>query len=218
MFGKEYTFETKDTRFKRLKTNASFFIMIVLFVFTIFCFYLPIFSNTKTLAATEKFYQKSPDLIVVFTGGKGRISKGIEFAKKYPDAKFLISGVYTKNSYRNILNAQDLQTNSKDLIQGQSHQFDIDYQSRNTLENVISTIHHLRENDTINNVMIISSDYHLFRIDMILTSLKKPNDNFEFGYYGTDTDYSKFTNIKFLLKEVVKVFKTFVFLLFWDQH
>lgn len=218
MFGKEYTFETKDTRFKRLKTNTIVILLSIFFIFSLFCIYIPIYAKGKTLNASEKFYQKSPDLIVVFTGGKGRITKGIEFAEKYPEAKFLISGVYTKNSYRNIINAQDLKDRAKDLVNGQSHQFDIDYQARNTLENVISTLHYLRENENMVNVMIISSDYHLFRINMILKSLMNNKDNFNASFYGTKTDYGKWTNLKFLLKETVKVFRTFVFLMLWDHN
>jgi uncharacterized SAM-binding protein YcdF (DUF218 family) len=217
MFGKEYTFETKSTRFNRLKTNGIILSLFVLFIFTVFCFYLPIHSKGLTLTSSEKFYQLSPDMIAVFTGGKGRIAKGIGFAKKYPDSKFFISGVYTKNSYQNILNAQDLNDKSKQLVQGQSHQLDIDYKSRNTLENVLSTFYYLRKNNMMKNVLIISSDYHLFRIKMMVNAIRKDEDDFKINYYGTETDYSKSRNIKILLKEVVKVFKSFIFLMFWDH-
>lgn len=217
MFSKEYTFETKQTRFRRIAINLTFASFLVLVVFTIVCIYLPIFSKSNTLKSTEKYFQKAPDLITVFTGDHGRILKGIELAKKYPEAKFLISGVNLNNSFVNILNAQDLQDQSKEIIEKQAHQLEIDYQSRNTLENVISTFHYLRENPNYKNILVVSSDYHLYRIDMLINKLTEESDTFNFNFYGVQMDYSKWRNQKILIKEVVKVFRTFVFLVFWDR-
>lgn len=218
MFSKEYTFETKHTRFKRITFNLVLVSSLSLIIFTALCFYLPHFSKLQTKDSSELFFQKSPDLITVFTGDKGRILKGIELAKKYPEAKFLISGVHINNSYMNILNAQDLQEKTKDIIEKQAHQLEIDYQARNTLENVISTLHYLRENNSFKRILVVSSDYHLFRINMLFQNLISTDDFFKIGYYGIKMDYSSWRNQKILIKEVVKVVKTYLFLLFWNHE
>jgi uncharacterized SAM-binding protein YcdF (DUF218 family) len=217
MFQKEYTFETNHTRKRRMVKN----ILLVTFMFSImflsFCYYLPKHVTSSNLLATEIFYQKSPDLIAVFTGAAKRIEKGLDFAKKYPESRFLISGVYTKNSYLNILKGQDLYDQSEQAEKDLSHQVEIDYKSRNTLENVISTMHFLREQNQSKDILIVSSDYHIFRIEMLLNKVKREDDDFNFYFYGTKTDYTKMHNIKVLLKETVKVVRSFIFLLFWDN-
>lgn len=218
MFSKEYTFESRTTRLRRIQRNSLFLFVFTVFIFGLVIFYLPIYSNGKTLESMQTYYQKSPDLIVVFTGYKGRINKGMEFSKKYSDAKFLISGVYANNSFHRLINAQELQIEENLPISEQAAQLDLDYQSKNTLENVISTLQYLRSNPQLKNVLVISSDFHLLRINLIFRALMNDEDRFNIHLYGTDTNFKDWSSQKVLMKEVVKVFKTLAFLTFWVKN
>ena len=93
---------------------------------------------------------------------------------------------------------------------------DIDYWAQNTVENVISTIRYLRQRQGIKNVLIISHDYHIGRIKLIFEHLISNKDNFKLYFLGIETNYKNYQNIKILHKELFKLFRAFVFLVFWD--
>jgi uncharacterized SAM-binding protein YcdF (DUF218 family) len=95
---------------------------------------------------------------------------------------------------------------------------ELDYQAKNTIENVIYTLHHLRTSKEHQNVLVISSDYHILRMNWLMYSLKQKKDKFEVSYLGMKTDYSRWGSLKILLRETVKVIKTAVFLSIWDRE
>ena len=66
-------------------------------------------------------------------------------------------------------------------------------------------------------IIILSSDYHILRIQHIIDQIRRPQDDFEFYFLGTKTDYTKIRSVRILFKEVTKYFKTRFFLLFWSQ-
>ena len=69
----------------------------------IFMFYIVKSSNEISQKTTDFFFNQSPDLIVVPTGDKGRISLAIEMAKQHNLSNIFITGVYKKNSLENII-------------------------------------------------------------------------------------------------------------------
>lgn len=221
MFGKRYTFETSQTRRSRLLWNAIAIFAITFIIFTTLCVYIPIHAKRENQLTKEFFFQKTPDMIAVFTGDRGRIGQGIELAKKYPEAKFFISGVDSRNSYKTLLEYQspkDINDDPNELLQTQATNLELDYLSRNTLENVLSTLRYLRKDPTNHkDIIIISSDYHILRIQLYLNKILEENDQFTFYFQSIPSNYSSFRSIKILFSEIVKLFKATMVVIFWDN-
>ena len=209
MLGKKYTFESKTTRLRRLVISGGFVAIISLALITSFIFYIPVYAKMQKGRANGAFFQKSPDAIAVFTGDKGRIAYAMELVKKNPSAKLFISGVHTANSLKTILANQTPDTTSDELEEG--FQIDLDYESKNTFENVRETVSYLHENPEIKNVLIISSDYHIMRIKLIISHFMN-NSKPVFYFDSVPNSYNSWKQTKKLLKEAVKIVRTFVIL------
>lgn len=210
MFGRKYVFETKTTRLRRLFLSGALFTLIALtFVFT-FIIYIPIYAKMQKGRADGAFYQKSPDAIAVFTGDKGRISYALEHLKKNPTSKLFISGVYATNSFETLLKKQSDPTTNADLSITDM-QVDLDYKSTNTFENVRETVKFLNANPQLNKVLIISSDYHILRINFIFSHYIKSSKP-EFFYDSIPYRYNSWKENKKLLMEALKIFRTFFLL------
>ena len=93
---------------------------------------------------------------------------------------------------------------------------DIDYWAKNTVENGISTLRMLRKNPKLQNVLIISHDYHLMRINLIMNKLRSDNENYKWHFLGRKTNYSSLRSLKILSKEVIKLMRTHLLFLFWS--
>ncbi len=210
MFGRKYTFETKSTRFRRLFISGLFTLILATGVVISFISYIPIYAKMQKEKAAGAFYQKSPDAIAVFTGDKGRIAHALDLIQKNPSAKLFISGVYATNSFKTLVDSQSEIQNKLEMLESSNVQVDLDYESRNTFENVRETVQFLQKNQ-FNKVLIISSDYHIFRINMIFShfiSGPKP----EFYYDSVINKYSTWNDVRKLLKESVKFVRAFVLL------
>lgn len=218
MFYKKYIFETRSTRTKRILRTTLFSGVIVFICFNLLCIYMPIFAANQNEIAAQAFYKRSPDLIAVFTGDTGRIDYTLKKAEKHPSAKIFITGVYAKNSLKTLLQKQGKDISVAEYLEQESHHIQIDYLARNTIENGLNTIRYLKTLDKHKNILIISSDYHIYRISKIMEALKDPDSNYNFYYESIETDYKNFSNIKKLIKEVYKFFKTSTFLMFWDRE
>ncbi|MFZ4714680.1 MAG: YdcF family protein [Bacteriovoracaceae bacterium] len=215
MFARKYIFETKRTKFIRLLLNVMVGVFS-LFILTIFVgFYIPMVSTNESENADQSFYKKDPDLIAVYTGDSGRIEYAMTLAMKYKTSKVLISGVYSSTSIQTVLAQQGVSPDHEAL---DLNRIEIDHVAKNTIENVISTFHYLRNNPTYKKVLIISNDYHIMRIRLIVDEIKTQKDQFEFFYKGIPTDYWSVRNIKILYTEVLKYFKAWGFLLLWDKE
>jgi uncharacterized SAM-binding protein YcdF (DUF218 family) len=210
-------FETRKTRSQRIISASFFSIFFVLVCFALLTVYLPIFANNQNDIAKEAFFQRAPDVIVVFTGDTGRIDYTFKKAEKYPSSKVFITGVYAKNSLKTLLFKQGKDISVEDYLNQESHHIELEYLARNTIENGLATLRYLKKLDAHKNVLIISSDYHMFRISKIMEALSGKNSKFSFFYESIKTDYSSRKNISKLIKEVYKFFKTSTFLMFWDR-
>ncbi len=217
MFTKKYVFETKKTKAKRIFQSTMFIVATVLISFVLMALYIPRFAKNQKRIADEYLYQRSPDVIAVFTGDVGRINYALKKGQKSPSIKVFITGVYVKNSLRTLLNQQGRFISVEEYLNQESHHIEIDYLARNTIENGLATLRYLKTLDAHTNVLIISSDYHIFRISKIMDALKDENSKFNFYYDSIPSDYTKVANLKKLIKEVYKFFKTSTFLLFWDR-
>lgn len=206
----EKNFDLEHPSLKRAKPWRKFLFSILLiisaYIGTCLVFYqLSLDKNLKAYQNLDKF---RPDLIAVFTGHSGRINLALKIAKKYPQARIFITGVNKRNTLDTLMEAFDLQTTSKLM--------DIDYWAKNTVENGISTLRMLRKNPGLKNVLIISHDYHLMRINLIMNKLKSKNENYKLYFLGRETNYSNLRNLKILSKEVIKLVRTYLLFLFWS--
>lgn len=183
-------------------------------LYTILCAHLVYFAYVQNEITSKSLEKKPPDLVVVFTGDAGRISEGLTIAKKSQNTRIFITGVYTTASIKDILEPIP-DHNYGDEVSGR---IEIDYQAKNTVENVLSTFYFLRKEKSFKRILIISSDYHLSRISLILHKLAAPSDGHEFFLQGMKTDYTQMRSLKILYREGIKWIKTLAFLLLWDNE
>lgn len=212
MFGKKYIFETTRTKYKRYLKNTVLFFLSFSFFFIFFGPYIVYQGNKSTEIAEAQYFQKSPDLIAVFTGDQGRIPLAVEMASKHTSSKIFISGVFAKNTVDKLVKLSG-KSEGVDTLR-----FEIDYLARNTLENVISLFNLLKEEPDLKKVLIISSDYHIYRIQKIISALDREESNIDFFYHGTKTNFLSIRAIKILYKEVYKIIQAQAFLLLWDSE
>ena len=212
MFTSKYIFETQHTRYVRYASNIFFLFALASILYTILCVGFILGSNEESKSSLDNFFKSSPDMIAVFTGDIGRIPYAIKKAKEYNQSNIFITGVYSKNSVETLLRPLEVSNNLD------PNMLTIDYTARNTVENVISTLRHLRERIETKKILIISHDYHIMRIKLIVDKLKTPEDKFDFYYSGVKTDYKNYNNIKKLFKEVFKYIRTYAFLLIWASE
>ena len=217
MFEKKYVFETRATKNKRLLLKLLGVCVFLAFFYLIILIYIPIFAHTQREKAEEAFYKKTPDVIAVFTGDGGRIGHGLKLAEKYPSAKLFITGVYAKNSLKTLLEKQSINLSVDEYLEQESHHIDLEYLARNTVENGLATLNYLHTLNNHENILFITSDYHVLRSYLIMNTLKRDGDHYSFYFEGRKTDYSQWRNIKILFKESYKLFTTSTFLLFWDR-
>lgn len=211
MFSSKYIFETRKTRSIRYLKNFVLIFVFISILYFISGYFFILFSKGENNKSREVFFQRPPDLIVVFTGDKGRISYAIEMAKEMKQSHIFITGVYSKNSVETLLNPLSV---SEDFNR---NFLEIDYLARNTVENAIATLRYLRKNNTLSNVLIISHDYHIPRIKTIMNSVQLKEDNFNFYYLGLESDFNSVRSLKILYTEVYKFLRSYLFLLIWNS-
>lgn len=212
MLGSKYIFETKETRMMRYLKNSILYVFGALFLYIISGYFFILFSDNQNQVTKEKFFKSSPDIIVIFTGDSGRIPYGMRLAKEFNQSNIFITGVYNKNSVETIINPLEL-GDSIDI-----NLLEIDYYARNTVENCISTLRHLREKKGFKEILVVSHDYHIPRIKTIFKKILTDEDPYEIYFSGLSTDYSSWRNLKILYTEVYKFVRTYAFLMIWDSE
>ncbi|HXH32583.1 MAG TPA: YdcF family protein [Bacteriovoracaceae bacterium] len=210
MLSRKYVFESKTTRLHRLLISGVFISVISLALIISFLIYIPVYARMQKGRAAGAFFQKSPDAIAVFTGDKGRISYAMDLLKKNPSSRLFISGVHAANSFQTLLDKQANPTTGE-ALKTPGMQVDLDYESKNTFENVRETVQFLRENSDLNHVLIISSDYHIMRVKLIISHFIHGNKP-EFYFDSVPNSYTSWKETRKLLKEAVKIARTFLIL------
>ncbi len=210
--GKKYLFPfEKEKKKYPWKTFLSFLCAGYVFIL-ILCLSIIKTAEEENNFSTTTFFKSSPDLIVVPTGDFGRIPRAIELAKKYSLSNIFITGVYKKNSVDMILPESNF--DQIDL-----NQFEIDYWARNTIENAISTLKFLSDKSDINRVLIVSSDYHIKRIQMIFNNLQVENEKkYQFYYHGVENKYFNSDNLIKLHKEAIKLIRGWLIMKLWTPE
>lgn len=204
----KYVFESKTTKMYRHIQGMLILLVSIFLTYSFVCSILLLDARNETKNAKTSFIQAPPDLIVVFTGGPGRIEYAIKKAQEFKQPNVFITGVHEKNSVKNLINTIDPE---------ETDHIELDYTARNTVENVVNTLVYLRNNRGLNKILIISSDYHIMRIKQIINTLIKEDDKFSFYFSAVPSNYLSFRNIKILYTETFKLIRTKIFLMFWDQ-
>jgi uncharacterized SAM-binding protein YcdF (DUF218 family) len=207
----KYVFESKNTRMYRQIKNVLIILLSLFFAYSFVCSIILLESRNETKNSKATFVLTPPDLIVVFTGGTGRIEYAVKKALEFKQPNVFITGVHEKNSVKTLINP--IIPNAEE-----TEHIELDYTARNTVENVVSTLKYLRNNRGLNKILIISSDYHIMRIKQIINTLAKKDDNFTFYFSAVSSNYLHFKNIRILYTETFKLIRTKIFLLLWDQQ
>ena len=208
----KYVFESKGTRMYRHFLSAMIVLVSFFLCYTFACSILLLDARNEGKNAVASFVQTPPDLIVVFTGGPKRIEFAVKKAQEFKQPNVFITGVHEKNSVKTLLNPIDPKSN------GPTDHIELDYLAKNTVENVVSTLNYLRNNRGLNKILVISSDYHIMRIKSIFNTLSKEDEKFEFFFTAVPSDWLSWKSYKILYTEVFKLFRTKVFLMYWDQR
>lgn len=206
MFKKEYIFESKLTLRKRRILNRYLIIFLILFLYLVSLLFIHLHARKLNEETNLTFFAKSPDLIAVFTGGSGRVEHALKELLRYPYAKLLISGVYSKNNLQ-ILIEKNI-PNNETKVDYLSRLVELDFQAKNTIENVLMTTQYLKSIPNIENVLIISSDYHLTRIKLLFNIITNHYPNVKFYFYGVSSTDSYFKRTQIYTIELIKILRT----------
>lgn len=206
----KYVFESKNTKMYRHFQGVLVILVSIFLTYSFICSILLLDARNETKNAKTIFVNSPPDLIVVFTGGPGRIEYAVKKAQEFKQPNVFITGVHEKNSVKSIISPMSTPAADTEHIE-------IDYTARNTVENVVSTLKYLRNNRGLSKILIISSDYHIMRIKQIIYTLSRDDDKLNFYYSAVTSNFLHFRNIKILYTETFKLIRTKIFLMFWDQ-
>ena len=162
----------------------------------------------------KKYYSQDLNInsegvgIVVLTGGKMRIEKGIDLLARGYGQKLFISGVFKSS---NIETKYSLEKEKK-------HLFDccILYGNKatNTLENAYEVNKWLGENKDIQKILLVSSYYHLPRSLMIFEKkiLRKIEIIPVTAILSNKIQHEPFFHVKLIISEFFKSIYTLIFI------
>lgn len=210
-YEKRYVFENNKTRKTRLIRNISLILISLISLYLFIGIYIINFAREKTNEGLQVFDTRPPSMVIIFTGDQGRIPMGIKLAHQYQQPHILISGVYSRNTVETLIRPL-----RQDYIQ-EPNFLKIDYMARNTVENVLSTFRYINQLGIREEVLIVSHDYHILRIHMIVNKLKDENIPARFYYHGIESDYLNIRNLKILNREIFKLARAWAFLRLWDS-
>ena len=170
-----------------------------------FSWWLILIFNTfpKKYYFSESFSTKNNSAIIVLTGGKGRIQKGIDLYNKEHGKFLFISGVCRESEWE-VKQMIDKQ------IQNQLCCVFYDKDATNTIENAYQVKNWLlNKSSEIDNLILVSSYYHLPRSYLIFKNII---DNKEImlvpAKYKILINENIFFHIKLIILEFYKVIYT----------
>lgn len=170
-------------------------LLIVIIVLLHFNYFLLKIKKYEFLPIEENIVEG----IVVLTGDKYRISEGLSLLEKKIGNKLLISGVNSKiplNVIKNEFPKYDELFNCC---------IEFDNTSSNTFEN-IREAYVWKLNNDINTILIVSSDYHLPRVELESNRLLLKEET---HYYGVEYKSQKINiRMKKLIVEYIKYLRT----------
>ena len=172
--------------------------LFLILVLSHFIFFLSLVKNFKSDYTTIK----SIDSIVVLTGDKFRISKGMEILSNGIGEKLLLSGVNKNIKLTNIMNEFPKYKNFFDCC------VEIENISSNTFENSRETFLWLEKNK-YNSVLIVSSDYHMPRAKLEFEKFLNTKNTY-YHPVNSNNNLMAIGKIKKLFLEYVKYMRTYI--------
>jgi uncharacterized SAM-binding protein YcdF (DUF218 family) len=168
------------------------FVIIVLLQFNFFLFNIQSYKNTD-------LNEKEIEGIVVLTGDKFRILEGLKILNSEIGYKLLISGVNKE------ISIEEIKKEFPKFNQLFNCCVELESISTNTFENV-REIFFWKKNNNIKNILLITSDYHLPRVELEVNRLLLDKETF---YYGVKYDNQKINiRMKKLIVEYIKYLRT----------
>jgi len=184
----------------QFKDNIAHIILTLFLILILshFIFFLSLVKNFKS----DYSAFTSIDSIVVLTGDKFRISKGMEILSNGIGEKLLLSGVNKNIKIINIKNEFPKYKNYFDCC------VDIDNISSNTFENSRETFLWLEQNKYI-SVLVVSSDYHMPRVKLEFERFFETGNTY-YHPVNSNNDVNAIGKIKKLFFEYVKYMRTYI--------
>ena len=168
------------------------FVIIVLLQFNFFLFNIQSYKNTG-------LNEKEIEGIIVLTGDKFRILEGLKILNSEIGYKLLISGVNKE------ISIEEIKKEFPKFNQLFNCCVELESISTNTFENV-REIFFWKKNNNIKNILLITSDYHLPRVELEVNRLLLDKETF---YYGVKYDNQKINiRMKKLIVEYIKYLRT----------
>ena len=168
------------------------FVIIVLLQFNFFLFNIQSYKNTD-------LNKKEIEGIVVLTGDKFRILEGLKILNSEIGYKLLISGVNKE------ISIEEIKKEFPKFNQLFNCCVELESISTNTFENV-REIFFWKKKNNIKNILLITSDYHLPRVELEVNRLLLDKETF---YYGVKYDNQKINiRMKKLIVEYIKYLRT----------
>ena len=176
-----------------ISINFIVFIWWLILIFNIFPkkYY---FSNTLS--------SKNDSAIIVLTGGKGRIQKGIDLYNNNHGKLLFISGVFKESEF-------EVKQMIERQVENCSYCVFYDKNAKNTIENAIEVKSWLLENPEVKNLILVSSYYHLPRSYIIFKNVIKEKKILLLpAQYKIRINENIFFHIKLIVLEYFKVIYT----------
>ena len=156
---------------------------------------------------TNLVSSKYNSAIIVLTGGKGRIQKGIDLYKNDHGSFLFISGVFHESEL-------EIKQQIERQVFNHSCCVVYDKNARNTFENAFEVKNWLVHNPEIENLILVSSYYHLPRSFIIFNNTIREKKIFlSPAEYKLIVNNNLFFHIKLIFLEFVKVIYTIISLI-----
>ena len=191
-----------------IKFKKILFIVSIVILFTFIAWVLLLYNlSTNDFSKKKKSLSTKSSLIVVLTGGKGRIEKGIELLKEGNGKFLLISGVFQKEKVKNKYLFEDNISLKKCCIF-------FEEKAKNTLQNASEVSEWLKNNKVnIESIQLITSYYHIPRSFIIFKKFfpEKRLITVPVSRFSLSEEF--FFHLKLIFSEYFKIFYTFFYLL-----
>ena len=185
------------------KLFIYFFSLFLIFLILGFFYFLRVITYTNVMIG------KNIDGIAILTGGKGRISLGLNLFTKQSNIKLIISGVDKKISINSVLPSK-FQENNRIYI---------DQVSESTFENAVIIKDWAKKNQ-LYNIYIITSYYHMPRSMLLLNKFKEEVNYYAYPVKKEKSSHSNFLHdilfTLFLMQEYIKYLLSLIIIVLYQ--
>lgn len=191
-----------------IKFKNIIYIISIVILFSFFAWVLLLYYFSKDNYSQKKeLLSTKSSLIVVLTGGKGRIEKGIELLNEGNGKFLLISGVFQKEKIQNKYLFKD-NINLKECC------IFFEEKAKNTFQNASEVSNWLKERRVeIDSIQLITSYYHIPRSLIIFKKFFPDKQLITVPVSQFSFSKELFFHIKLIFSEYFKIFYTFFYLL-----